>query len=363
MKKLLRILAAVLVLTLVAGMGTFALAENNSAFKFKVRQDTLVGAQTVNEKFTLAHKAATMTVTVKITSNITGEETDVDIYRLKYEVLNPAGKRIGKQVALDALEGKNTSTQTFSGVDAGDVKVKIVTNSAAANLIYTVSVSGEYEVSLNKTKIALVKGKTATLKSDYAGGLTKTWTSSDPKVATVSSSGVVTAIGPGKATVTLKAGSSQAVSCAVTVYGMSASSVSIYAKSKYQMSVIGQSTGDTVTWASSNTSIATVNSKGKVTGVKAGKCTITATVNSAINGKTYTLKTALKVKKNVFPKTMKVIGGSLALRASASTKAALIRYYPAGTKVTVSSITDGWAKVTAPDGKKGYMMASYLSDK
>ncbi|MCD8355019.1 MAG: S-layer homology domain-containing protein, partial [Clostridia bacterium] len=44
-------------------------------------------------------------------------------------------------------------------------------------------------------------------------------------------------------------------------------------------------TTNTVTWSSSNTSVATVDSSGKVTGVKAGTATITATSN---NGKTAT---------------------------------------------------------------------------
>lgn len=361
MKKLRRIFAALLVLTLLAGMSSFALAEDNAAFKFKTVQATLKGAKTVTKPFTLKHKAATLKVTVKITSNITGEEEDVDIYRLKYEVLNPAGKRIGSQVALDALEGKTSSTQTFSNVDAGDVKVRLVTNSAAANLIYTVSVSGEYAVTLNKTKAVVTKVSPMTLTTSNAGGLTKSWSSSNTGVATVNSSGVVTAVGPGKATITLTAGS-QTVTCAVTVYAMKPVTGTVYAKDTYQMSVIGASSSDKITWASSDPAIAKIDSTGKVTAVKAGKVKITAKVKSAVDGKTYGCVTNLTVKKNPFPKTMKVVGGSLALRKSPSKSGVLIQYYPTGTKVTVKSITNGWAKVTIGT-RNGYMMATYLSDK
>ncbi len=361
MKKLRRIFAALLVLTLLAGMSSFALAEDKPAFKFRTKQATLKGAQTITHSFTLPKKAATLKVTVKITSNITGEESDVDIYRLKYEVLNPAGKRIGSQVALDALEGKTSSTQTFSNVAAGTVKVKIITNSAAANMIYTVSVSGEYAISLNKSKAVLLTGRTLSLYSNNAGGLTKTWSSSNTGVATVNSSGVVTAVGPGTAKITLTAGS-QTATCAITVYGLQAISGTYYPNSTYQMKTIGTTSADTITWTSADPSVAIISTTGKVTAVKVGSSKITAKIKSAIDGKTYSFSRTFLVRKNPYPKTMKVVGGSLALRKSPSKSGVLIQYYPTGTKVTVKSITNGWAKVTIGT-KNGYMMATYLSNK
>ncbi|MCQ2457111.1 MAG: Ig-like domain-containing protein [Clostridia bacterium] len=360
MKKFLRVLAVALVLTLLTGLaGTAMAAEAKGTFKFATAQATLNGAKTINKSYTLATKAKTLTVTVKVTSNVTGEEKDVDVYRLKYEVLNADGKRIGSQVALDALAGKTTSTQTFTNVKAGTIKVRLVSGAAAKNLIYTVSVSGEYTASLNKTKMSLKKGGTFTLTSSYAGGQTKTWSSNKTSVATVSSKGVVTAKGPGTATITLKAGS-QTLNCKVTVYALSVPSGTYYTKKSYQLTVKGASASDKITWKSDNTAVAKVSTTGKVTGVSAGTAKITATVKSAVDNKTYTFSKSMKIVKNPWPKTMTVIAAKrLALRSGPSTNSTIIKFINNGVKVSVSAISNGWATVTV-GGVKGYMMVSYL---
>ena len=366
MKKFRRILAALLLVTLLAGTYSVALAaEKTCSFKFKIEQETLAGETTVYKTFALASKANSVSVTVKITSNVTGEEEDVDIYRMKYEVLNPAGKRIGKQVALDALEGRTTSIQNFTDVAAGDLKVKIISGAPAANLIYTVTVSGEYAVTLNKTAAVVKKGSTLQLTSEYAGGMTKSWTSSNEDVAVVNDSGLVTAVGPGNANIYLTAGETQTVKCAITVYGLEPiAKGDYYPKSTYQMKLLGASSKDTITWTSSDTSVATVTSKGKVKAVGIGKTKITAKVTSNVDGKTRTYSATFKVKKNPFPKTMYVSGTkNLALRdAPSKDTGKLIKYIPKGTAITVTAINGDWATVKV-DGKKYYMMKKYLSDK
>ncbi|MDO5435670.1 MAG: Ig-like domain-containing protein [Clostridia bacterium] len=360
MKKLARILAVVLVLTLLAGMTSTAMAaEAKGTFKFSTAQSTLNGAQTVTKSYKLATKAASLKVTVKITSNVTGEEKDVDIYRLKYEVLGPDGKRLGSQVALDALDGKTSSTQTFTNVKAGTIKVKITTGASAKNLIYTVNVSGEYTASLSKTKMSLRKGNSFTLTSNYAGGQTKTWSSSNTGIATVSSSGVVTGKAPGTATISLKVGT-QTLNCKVTVYALNVPSGTYYTKKSYQLSVKNATTADKVTWTSSNTAVAKVSTTGKVTGVSAGSAKITATVKSGLDGRTFTFSKTMKFVKNPWPKTMTVIAAKrLALREGPGKDKPIIKFIDNGVKVSVSAINGEWATVTV-GGVKGYMMVAYL---
>lgn len=78
-------------------------------------------------------------------------------------------------------------------------------------------------VALNKTSLSLTEGNTSTLKTTIlpsnATDKTLSWTSSDTSVATVSSSGVVTAKKAGSATIyaVTNDGSSISVSCEVTV--------------------------------------------------------------------------------------------------------------------------------------------------
>ena len=71
------------------------------------------------------------------------------------------------------------------------------------------------DASLNKTSLPLTQGKRAKLKV-RGSSVKTTWKSSDPQVATVSSSGKVTAKNPGTATVYAKIGVSK-LSCTVTV--------------------------------------------------------------------------------------------------------------------------------------------------
>jgi len=123
---------------------------------------------------------------------------------------------------------------------------------------------------------------------------TVTWSSSNPSVATVSESGLVTAVAQGTATITATSNldNTKSGTCSVTVNAPAAPiPVTAIALNKSTATIaIGDSetltviytpadanTGKAVTWTSSNTSIATVDNSGKVTGIAAGSATITAT--------------------------------------------------------------------------------------
>ena len=75
-------------------------------------------------------------------------------------------------------------------------------------------------VSLSKSAVTLERGDsvtlTATVRPSDASDKTVTWASSDTNVATVGSSGKVTAVAEGKATITAKAGGKSGT-CVVTV--------------------------------------------------------------------------------------------------------------------------------------------------
>ena len=93
------------------------------------------------------------------------------------------------------------------------------------SLKYTITVNQDgyvsvSEVSLDKTNLELVVGESATLTATVtpsdAANAAVSWSSDNTGVATVSSSGFVTAVGPGSATITAKADNKSA-SCKVTV--------------------------------------------------------------------------------------------------------------------------------------------------
>lgn len=121
-----------------------------------------------------------------------------------------------------------------------------------------------------------------------------TWSSNNPSVATVSESGLVTAVAQGTATITATSNldNTKSGTCNITVNAPAAPiPVTAIALNKSTATIgIGDTetltinytpadanTGKAVAWTSSNTSIATVDNSGKVTGVAAGSATITAT--------------------------------------------------------------------------------------
>jgi len=125
--------------------------------------------------------------------------------------------------------------------------------------------------------------------SNVLSGRAVTWSSSDPAVATLSSSGLVTAAGFGTATITATSeGKSGSADATVTVLPVARVTV-LLASSRVG---VGQTTaaiatawdatghslsGRAVTWTSSNAAVATVSSSGLVTAAGLGTATITAT--------------------------------------------------------------------------------------
>lgn len=138
-----------------------------------------------------------------------------------------------------------------------------------------------------------IKGKVrVTVKSVSPKGASKSvkYKSSNKKVATVSSSGYVTGKKKGtvKITVTSKKNKKAKKTIKITVKDLKASSVTLNQKSwtaapnmktTIKATVKGSAGfyNQGVTWKSSNTAVATVDSKGNVTAKKAGSATITAT--------------------------------------------------------------------------------------
>ena len=152
-------------------------------------------------------------------------------------------------------------------------------------------------ISLNRTSATIDLDQTLQLAATITpsnASQAVTWRSSNTSVATVNSNGLVTAKAPGTATITATTqdGTNLSTSCQVTVKTPSATGISLN-KTSYTMSVntsfLLEATvtpsvaSQTVTWTSSNTSVATVSSSGVVTGKAPGTATITATTTDGTN--------------------------------------------------------------------------------
>ena len=158
--------------------------------------------------------------------------------------------------------------------------------------IVTVSKTAVKDVTLSSTSETMKPGDTVTLGATVTPGgatyKTVTWTSSDTSVAAVDSSGKVTAKGFGSAAISAEADGQYDV-CIVTVSKTAVKDVTLSSTSETMKPgdtvtltadvSPGNATYPNVTWKSNDTSVATVNTSGKVMAVAAGSATITATAD------------------------------------------------------------------------------------
>lgn len=207
-------------------------------------------------------------------------------------------------VKFKILKDSGTSSLSLSSTENTDENGKTYTCSASGASVTVVKyVTG---ISLDKTSITLKKGETAqitaTVTPSDATNKAVTYTTSNSNVAKVSG-GKITAVGGGAATITATAGGKSA-KCTVTVKspqtgiavsGSKDKTVSEGSSLKLTTVKVPADATDSyaVSWASSDSSIASVSANGTVTGVTQGTAVITATSNGwkAVYNITVTEKT------------------------------------------------------------------------
>ena len=163
------------------------------------------------------------------------------------------------------------------------------------------SVTPVTSISLNKTTLSLAEGTSEMLVLSFqpsTGTLPPAiWTSSNPEVATTDETGIVRAISPGTATITVTTTNDLTATCEVTVTSATIAVTGIDLSVTNRVMEPGDSfkinatitpsnaTDKTITWSSSDTNVATVDAEGTVTAVSTGTATIYAqTSASGIRG-------------------------------------------------------------------------------
>ncbi|MBQ8134948.1 MAG: Ig domain-containing protein, partial [Clostridia bacterium] len=269
------------------------------------------GSATITAE-TINGKKATCKVTVKVLpTSIKLNKTSVTIVKGKTAKITATvspSNATDKKVTWKSSNTKVAtvdSTGKITAKGAGTATITATTsNSKKATCKVTVN-TPPTGVKLNKTSLTIGKGKTATLKATVnpTKNVTSkkvTWSSSKKSVATVNSSGKITAKKVGTTTITVKTANGKTAKCKVTVKNLPSkvklnktkatieSDGTVTLKATVSPSNV---TSKKVTWTSSNKKVATVNSKGKVTAKKPGTVTITA---KTVNGKTAKCKVTVK---------------------------------------------------------------------
>ncbi len=204
---------------------------------------------------------------------------------------------IGKGESLTIPDGANLNTDGKLTVDGGTLTQN---GTVTGDIIYKVT-----GVSLSTDSLTLEEGGTANLTATItpanATNQNVTWSSNAPSVATVNSSGNVTAVAPGTATITVTTeDGKKTATCAVTVAAatvpvtgvtLSQSQAHLYYNGTPNTLALtatvapDNATNKVVAWTSSNSAVATVDGGGNVTAVAPGTATIAATADG---GKTAT---------------------------------------------------------------------------
>lgn len=215
------------------------------------------------------------------TLKVTFKPSNTSDKALNWTSSNPKVVSVDKNGKIKGLKAGQSAVITATTKD-GKLKAKITVK---------VNPIGVSKITLNRTSQTLSKGKSftlaATVKPSNATNKTLTWTSSNPKVATVDKNGKVTAIKNGTATITCKSANGKKATCTITVKNIKVSDIQLDKRSVLvdqgatftivATIVPGNATNQKINWSSSDKSVAKVSSSGKVTAVAPGVCQITAT--------------------------------------------------------------------------------------
>ena len=260
---------------------------------------TAVGAGTTTITATCGEKTATCKVTVNASplQEVRLDKSELEILKNDSETLTatlvPANTTDDRTVTWSTnAEDVATVNQSgrVTGKKEGTAVITAKVGDKEASCTVTVKEVHTQRIYFDDSKLTLNKGKNKTLSlrfdpSNTTDAKKATWESSEPSVASVSTSGYVRALKKGTTTVTAKIGDMTAsieievVEVPMTGVKISYGSKSLKVKQFTYMSAsyLPSDTTDTKsgTWKSSNTNVATVSSSGRVTAVSEGEAIIT----------------------------------------------------------------------------------------
>lgn len=213
----------------------------------------------------------------------------------------------------------NVASVSTSGVitakAAGTATITVKTSDGNKTATCTVTVTNPVisvtGITLDKTSSKMTVGDTMTLTATVlpsnATNKDVIWSSSNSNVASVSSSGIVTAKSVGSATITAKtADGNKTATCTIIVktdiilvtgISLNKTSATLFVGDEETLIATitpADATNKVVSWSSSDTSVATVSSTGVVTANSAGTATITVT--TADGNKTATCEITVNAK-------------------------------------------------------------------
>ena len=314
-------------------------------------------------------KTASCEVSVTGISKITLNKTKTLVYIGGSEQLQAT--LTPSDVIIKTLLWKSSDTGIATVDQTGKVYAKAIgtatitataTDGSGKSASCIVNVIGISQISLDKNSMYLQKGGsdyiTATITPSNVIIKTLSWTSDNNNVATVDQSGKVTAKGFGTATITAAAtdGSGVTAECEVTVgiaeIQLNKATATIYKSGSEQLIATifpSEASGSTLSWKSSNTSVATVDQTGKVTAKNLGTATITATATDGSGKSASCVVSVVGISKITLNKSAASVyaGGIEQLEAAITPSDVIINTLKWSSSNTYVATVDQTGKVTA----------------
>ena len=280
--KFLSIILLLLLIIDVQASGGVSISKDNISIKEGEETSFSIDAENIKEKLDLEIKTSDGEVTIIDLSGIevcSDNKCTLQMEQNEKKSINVKVK--GVKVGTAEIQVIFSDNKTY---DEDDVKGNLKCNVTVTSK--NVAVEG---ISLDKTSATLEKGKSlklnATITPNDATNKAINWTSSNINVVTVDTDGNVLAKGVGTATITATARSNieKSVTATITVTEPKITAVTISGSSDVNIGgtttltaeVLPKEVDQTVIWSSSDSSIATVNNKGVIKGIREGVVTIT----------------------------------------------------------------------------------------
>lgn len=258
--------------------------------------------RTMDFYYTITVKSTSVSVTSITLSQSSINMKEGNTYQLSASVYptNATNKNVNWSSSNTSVATVNNGLVSAKSVGTATITCRAADSSGKyATCKVTVESATIYvtSITLNKTSASLYVGDTtqlnATVSPSSATNKSVGWTSDDVSVATVSSTGFVTAKSAGTATIICMAkdGSGKQATCNISVkenvkptsITLNASKASLTEGETLQLTATvspSDAVDKTVTWMSDNTTVATVDNKGLVTAKSAGTANIIAATSN-----------------------------------------------------------------------------------
>lgn len=323
------------------GDGTFDWSSSNPSVAF-VENGTVTALGKGSAIITVTSKGSSADCAVTVQDySIALNESELNLFAGESKTLSVSGAPAGSSVTW------NSSNSSVATVNDGNViahsngSCTVTASFSKANHTYNTSCTVNVKasgVSLSKTSLSsMYVGDIETISaSTYPAGRNVTWSTSNSRIATVSN-GRITALSAGSATITASCsygGVTYSETCSVTVravsLSLSTSELSMMVGENENLTATSSPGGVNVTWSSSNNSVASVNSSGKVSAIGSGSATIASKIT--VNGHSYTATCHVTVEEP----HIQISSSSLSMNVG-DTESLSASVFPNGSYITWSS--------------------------